>query len=136
MYGIKKLQNYFELNSFSEVNFRHACATLGFEKVKKKDCKTFWGLFLVLKKTNELVVNHLECEGVEKAEFLVQQLCTGSYALGLEYIATYAKNMELAISEKDHCTAMEIFDKYQKHNVFDNAEKVILRYKSRLFKLC
>lgn len=136
MYDIKKLDNYFEFKKFSDVNFKHACKTLDFNKVTKKNCKTFWEFFTILKETNDKLVDHLKCEDVKKAEFIVQQVCTGSFSLGLEYVTTYTKNIELAISDNDHCKTLKIFQKYEKYNVFGNAEKVILRYKSRLSKVC
>jgi len=136
MYGIKKLINYFKLKHFSDVNFVQACESLDIAKIKKKDGKKLWELFVILKKTNEEMVNHLNNKNIEEAEFLVQQMSMGSFSLGLEYVATYTKNIEITISDNDHDKALKIFDKYQKYQVFEKAEKVIMRYKSRLLKVC
>jgi len=129
MYEIEKLHNHFNYKTFCDAHIQKAYETLNFEDVRFDCYEKLWHLFGMLKESNTTLIQHFEENKFENVEFPLQRVYMGGALLGLECVATYTKNIGMAIARKDFPRALELFDKYHnQYKVFDNAEKALKHY--------
>ncbi len=128
MYEIEKLKNHFKLKTFHDAHLQKAYENLAFENVRFDCNKKYLNLFELLKERNNQLVKQLSEHDFKDIEFIAQQICMGSFSLGLECVATYTKNIEIYLSKKEYPDALAILEKYLEYEVFENAEKAIQHY--------